>query len=160
MRSDRGNRGRLAQAHLDLAKIKQNNYIMLYGEGDPSGAAGAGRASVAVHAVRACRGGGIPSADAGGVAAQSGSVGRNRTDRGTQVPPLRTAMRRKDARKVSWVARFGRLQTRVTRYRCAPCSVQCRTLLDWFGGPGRISGSLAFAAYLRVSTEEQRERQS
>jgi hypothetical protein len=54
------------------------------------------------------------------------------------------AMHRKDTRPVSWLARFGRIQARVTRYRCTPCRVQCRPLLDFLGvEPGRISGSLA-----------------
>src|ERR1700724_1278575 len=49
-----------------------------------------------------------------------------------------------DVRPVSWVARFGRLRTRVARYRCPACHVQCRPLLDLLGvEPGRISGSLA-----------------
>ena len=53
-------------------------------------------------------------------------------------------MRRQDTRSVSWLARFGRLQARVTRYRCASCRVQCRPLLDALGmEPGRISGSVA-----------------
>jgi len=53
-------------------------------------------------------------------------------------------MRRKDTRPVSWIAVFGRLQAWVTRYRCAPCRVQRRPLLDVLGvEPGRISGSLA-----------------
>ena len=59
-------------------------------------------------------------------------------------PHCGRAMGRKDTRRVSWVARFGRLQARVARYRCATCRVQCRPLLDWLGvEPGRISGSLA-----------------
>lgn len=53
-------------------------------------------------------------------------------------------MRRKDTRSVSWLARFGRFQAQVTRYRCASCGVQRRPLLDALGvEPGRISGSLA-----------------
>src|ERR1700730_12369868 len=49
-----------------------------------------------------------------------------------------------DVRPVSWVARFGRLRTRVARYRCPACPGECRPLLELLGvEPGRISGSLA-----------------
>src|ERR1700686_4011072 len=49
-----------------------------------------------------------------------------------------------DVRPVSWVARFGRLRTRVARYRCPACHGECRPLLDLLGvEPERISGSLA-----------------
>src|SRR6266849_5422070 len=49
-----------------------------------------------------------------------------------------------DVRPVSWWARFGRLRTRVARYRCPACHGECRPLLDLLGvEPGRISGSLA-----------------
>jgi hypothetical protein len=49
-----------------------------------------------------------------------------------------------DVRPVSWWARFGRLRTRVARYRCPACHSECRPLLDLLGvEPGRISGSLA-----------------
>jgi hypothetical protein len=49
-----------------------------------------------------------------------------------------------DARRVSWLARFGRLQASVARYRCPACKRECRPLLDRLGvEPGRISGSLA-----------------
>jgi hypothetical protein len=59
-------------------------------------------------------------------------------------PRCGQVMPRKDTRPVSWLARFGRLQTAVTRYRCAACRVQCRPLLDFLDvEPGRISGSLA-----------------
>jgi hypothetical protein len=61
-----------------------------------------------------------------------------------QCPRCGQTMRRQDTRSVSWLARFGRLQAWVARYRCAPCRVQCRPLLDALGvEPGRISGSLA-----------------
>src|SRR5260221_2071401 len=54
------------------------------------------------------------------------------------------AMCRKDTRPVTWLARFGRLRARVSRYRCPACRLQCRPLLDLLGvEPGRISGSLA-----------------
>jgi hypothetical protein len=53
-------------------------------------------------------------------------------------------MRRHDTRPVSWLARFGCLRTRVSRYRCPACKFECRPLLDRLGvEPGRISGSLA-----------------
>src|SRR5260370_37064446 len=49
-----------------------------------------------------------------------------------------------DVRPVSWLARFGRLRTRVARYRCPACHGECRPLLGVLGvEPGRISGSLA-----------------
>ena len=49
-----------------------------------------------------------------------------------------------DARVVSWVCRFGRLQVRARRYRCPRCRRQARPLLDRLGvEAGRISGSLA-----------------
>jgi hypothetical protein len=49
-----------------------------------------------------------------------------------------------DVRPVSWWARFGRLRTRVARYRCPTCHGECRPLLDLLDvEPGRISGSLA-----------------
>jgi hypothetical protein len=49
-----------------------------------------------------------------------------------------------DVRPVSWLARYGRLRTRVARYRCRACHSECRPLLDLLGvEPGRISGSLA-----------------
>src|SRR5689334_24225772 len=61
-----------------------------------------------------------------------------------ECPRCGQLMRRQDTRSVSWLARFGRLQARVTRYRCTSCRVQCRPLLDALGvEPGRISGSLA-----------------
>src|SRR5216683_2334841 len=53
-------------------------------------------------------------------------------------------MRRHDTRPVSWVAHFGCLRARVSRYRCPDCDFECRPLLDLLGvEPGRISGSLA-----------------
>src|ERR1700724_1815040 len=61
-----------------------------------------------------------------------------------KCPRCGPRMRRKDTRSVSWIASFGPLQARVARYRCAPCGVQRRPLLDVLGvEPGRISGSLA-----------------
>jgi hypothetical protein len=56
----------------------------------------------------------------------------------------RLPMKRHDTETVSWVARFGRLQAAVTRYRCPACKDECRPLLDYLGvEPGRICGSLA-----------------
>jgi len=53
-------------------------------------------------------------------------------------------MSRKDTRRVSWLARFGKLSAPVSRFVCRACHVQCRPLLDQLGvEPGRISGSLA-----------------
>lgn len=53
-------------------------------------------------------------------------------------------MKHHDSRMVSWLARFGRLQAEVSRYRCVSCRYECRPLLDVLGvEPGRISGSLA-----------------
>jgi hypothetical protein len=53
-------------------------------------------------------------------------------------------MRRKDTRPVSWIARVGRLRVPVTRYRCAPCRIQRRPLLEQLGvEAGRICGALA-----------------
>ena len=61
-----------------------------------------------------------------------------------ECPCCGQLMRRQDRRSVSWLARFGRLQARVSRYRYAPCRVQWRPVLDLLGvEPGRISGSLA-----------------
>ena len=59
-------------------------------------------------------------------------------------PRCGQVMGRKDTRRVSWLARFGRLQAPVARYYCRACRIQCRPLLDLLGvEPGRISGSLA-----------------
>lgn len=53
-------------------------------------------------------------------------------------------MGHQDTRRVSWWARFGRLQAQVPRYRCAQCGYECRPLLELLEvEPGRISGSLA-----------------
>ena len=61
-----------------------------------------------------------------------------------ECPRWGQATRHKDTRFVSWLARFGCLQARVSRYRYAPCRVQCRPLLDLLGvEQGRINGSLA-----------------
>jgi len=49
-----------------------------------------------------------------------------------------------DTRKISWLARCGRLHASVSRCRCASCRYQCRPLLDLLGvEPGRICGALA-----------------
>jgi len=53
-------------------------------------------------------------------------------------------MRCHDTRRVSWLARAGRLSASVSRYRCPPCRHECRPLLDLLEvEPGRISGALA-----------------
>jgi hypothetical protein len=53
-------------------------------------------------------------------------------------------MGHQDTRRVSWIARCGRLFADVSRYRCSPCHYECRPLLEQLGvEPGRISGSLA-----------------
>ena len=49
-----------------------------------------------------------------------------------------------DSRRVSWIARFGRVVARVPRYRCSGCKTNRRPVLEQLGvEPGRISGSLA-----------------
>src|SRR5215471_16487569 len=53
-------------------------------------------------------------------------------------------MRCQDTRRVSWLARCGRLHAAVSRYRCPPCHCECRPVLDLLGvEPGRICGALA-----------------
>ena len=53
-------------------------------------------------------------------------------------------MKHHDSRKVTWLARFGKLKAEASRYRCCVCRNECRPLLDVLGvEPGRISGSLA-----------------
>jgi len=53
-------------------------------------------------------------------------------------------MGHQDTRWVSWLARYGRLQAPVRRYRCVTCKWECRPLLELLEvEPGRISGSLA-----------------
>lgn len=59
-------------------------------------------------------------------------------------PRCGRSMGRHDARRVSWLARWGRLQVEAARYRCTPCKQESRPLLDLLGvEPGRICGSLA-----------------
>ena len=49
-----------------------------------------------------------------------------------------------DARPVTWLAHWGRLNASPARYRCSPCKQERRPLLDLLGvEPGRICGSLA-----------------
>src|SRR6266542_4663543 len=49
-----------------------------------------------------------------------------------------------DARPVTWLAHWGRLQASPVRYRCSPCKQERRPLLDLLCvEPGRICGSLA-----------------
>lgn len=53
-------------------------------------------------------------------------------------------MKRHDSETVHWLARCGRLDADVERYRCRGCKKNCRPLLDRLGvEPGRISGLLA-----------------
>ena len=59
-------------------------------------------------------------------------------------PQCSQPMARHDSRKVSWLARYGRLRALVARYRCATCKCGRRPLLDQLGvEPGRVGGSLA-----------------
>jgi hypothetical protein len=61
---------------------------MFYGSPDRSGSAEIERTSVAVYGAGAGGGTGVPPADAGGVAAQSGSGGSDGSDHGACVPAL------------------------------------------------------------------------
>jgi hypothetical protein len=65
----------------------------------------------------------------------------------TQIPVCAQCgqpMKRHDSETIHWLARFGRLNAAVKRYRCRGCKQKCRPLLDLLGvEPGRISGSLA-----------------
>lgn len=64
--------------------------------------------------------------------------------RAPACPQCGQPMGHHDTRSASWLARWGRLQVMVPRYRCLPCQQQCRPLLDLLGvEPGRICGSLA-----------------
>jgi hypothetical protein len=59
-------------------------------------------------------------------------------------------MPRKDARRVSWLSRFGRVVARPARYCCGRCGTTRRPLLEALGvEPGRMSGSLARGLALR-----------
>jgi len=59
-------------------------------------------------------------------------------------PSCGQTMRCHDTREVSWFSRCGRVHADVSRYRCKPCHLQSRPLLDMLGvEPGRISGVLA-----------------
>lgn len=59
-------------------------------------------------------------------------------------PACGQPMPRKDARRVSWLSRFGRVSARPARYCCRPCGTTRRPLLEALGvEPGRIGGSLA-----------------
>lgn len=54
------------------------------------------------------------------------------------------AMKHHDRRSVSWMALYGKVIAKVSRYRCRVCSKERRPLLEVLGvEPGRISGSLA-----------------
>ena len=53
-------------------------------------------------------------------------------------------MKNKDARRVSWLCRFGRVCAKPVRYRCSSCRKTRRPLLEVLEvEPGRICGSLA-----------------
>jgi len=59
-------------------------------------------------------------------------------------PACGQPMPRKDARRVTWLSRFGRVAARPARYCCGPCGQTRRPLLDALGvEPGRLGGSLA-----------------
>jgi hypothetical protein len=61
-----------------------------------------------------------------------------------QCPQCGRPMSYHDARPVSWLANWGRLQASPVRYRCSLCKQERRPLLDLLGvEPGRICGSLA-----------------
>jgi len=63
---------------------------MFYGSGDRAGATGVGGAGVAVYVAGTRRGRAVPSAHAGGVAAPSGSRGRDRAGSAAAVSALPT----------------------------------------------------------------------
>ncbi len=59
-------------------------------------------------------------------------------------PACGQPMPRKDARRVTWLSRFGRVAAWPARYRCGPCGQTRRPLLEALGvEPGRLCGSLA-----------------
>jgi hypothetical protein len=59
-------------------------------------------------------------------------------------PACGQPMPRKDARRVTWLSRFGRVAARPARYCCGPCGQTRRPLLEALGvEPGRLCGSLA-----------------
>ena len=59
-------------------------------------------------------------------------------------PDCNRAMVCQDVRPAWWLARFGRLEAAVPRYRCPCCHGESRPLLDHLGvEPGHICGSLA-----------------
>ena len=61
-----------------------------------------------------------------------------------ECPQCGQPMSYHDARPVSWLAHWGRLQASPARYRCSACQQERRPLLDLLGvEPGRICGSLA-----------------
>jgi hypothetical protein len=61
-----------------------------------------------------------------------------------ECPQCSLPMGYHDARPVSWLAHWGRLQVSPARYRCSVCKQERRPLLDLLGvEPGRICGSLA-----------------
>src|SRR5579863_8230447 len=61
-----------------------------------------------------------------------------------ECPQCGQPMSYHDARPVSWLAHWGRLQASPARYRCSLCKQERRPLLDLLGvEPGRVCGSLA-----------------
>lgn len=71
-------------------------------------------------------------------------VGKQIEETSPECPQCCKAMNYHDRRKVTWTARFGKLEASVCRYRCRHCRRERRPLLEALGvEPGRISGSLA-----------------
>ncbi|HEX2661881.1 MAG TPA: ISKra4 family transposase [Candidatus Acidoferrum sp.] len=61
-----------------------------------------------------------------------------------ECPRCGRTMSYHDARPVTWLAHWGRLNASPARYRCSRCQQERRPLLDLLGvEPGRICGSLA-----------------
>ena len=59
-------------------------------------------------------------------------------------PDCKGSMGCHDVRSAWWLARFGRLEVAVPRYRCSACGCESRPLLEHLGvEPGHICGSLA-----------------
>ena len=61
-----------------------------------------------------------------------------------ECPRCGLTMSYHDARPITWLAHWGRLNASPARYRCSRCQQERRPLLDLLGvEPGRICGSLA-----------------
>src|SRR5438093_1908 len=72
------------------------------------------------------------------------AVAEEAHDTAPECPQCNLPMGYHDARPVSWLAHWGRLQASPARYRCSVCKQERRPLLDLLGvEPGRICGSLA-----------------